>query len=252
MTYNGQTNVIDPKRLSPLAKYLFDITPLPTHPNLNPLLESNWWGPVDSIRRNYTITTRVDHRFSDNDLFYARYTQGNYYSWWSMDGAGSPGPPVKDGISNNEVGTAPNKVFAVSHVHTFSPTFFNEFLGSFSRENWRTATGKTEKYADMLGLPNPMNAVGWPQLSGTGLSRLGWYTQNAMGTDFTYYIIDNNATKIHGKHEFRWTFCRTNSRTRAGTTGTAALPSSTTPQRRAPIRRRQRLRATTWRTSTWE
>jgi len=206
ISYNGQLNVIDPKRLNPLAKYLLDITPLPTRPEVNPLLDNNWWGPINSIRRNYTLTTRFDHRFSDRDQFYARYTQGDYYSWWSLDGAGSPGPPTKDGVANNEVGTAPNKVLALSHYHTFSPTFFNEVLASVSREKWRTATGKLEKYADQLGLPNPLSAIGWPQLSGAGLSRLGWYTQNAMGTDFTYFVLDNNATKIHGKHELQFGF----------------------------------------------
>ena len=202
--YGGQANVIDPKLLNPLAKYLYGITPLPTLPDQNPLLDNNWWGPVDSIRKNWTITTRLDHRFGDNDTFYGRYTQGQYYSWWSLDGAGSPGPPVKDGVSNNEVGTAPNKVLAVSHVHTFSPTLFNELLFSTTREVWRTATGGMQKYADQLGLPNPFNASGWPQLSGSGLSRLGWYTQNAMGTNFTYYILDDNVTKVHGKHEFQF------------------------------------------------
>src|SRR5574340_718302 len=35
--YGGQANVIDPARLSPLSKYLYSVTPAPTHPQVNPL-----------------------------------------------------------------------------------------------------------------------------------------------------------------------------------------------------------------------
>ena len=52
--------------------------PMPTHPEVNPLLDYNWWGSVPSTTRNYTVTTRIDHRFTENDNFYARYSQGNY------------------------------------------------------------------------------------------------------------------------------------------------------------------------------
>ncbi|MEK7407889.1 MAG: TonB-dependent receptor [Acidobacteriota bacterium] len=204
ISYRGQLNVIDPARLNPLAKFLYQITPMPTHPEVNPLLDNNWWGPVPNERRNWTITSRIDHRFSERDQFYARYTQGDYYSLWSLDGAGIPAPPVAGGMANNEIGTAPNRNLALSWVHSFSPTLFNEMLASVSRERWRTATGGTVKYADQLGLPNPLDAVGWPYLSSTGLSRLTYGSQNAMGTNFTYYVLDDNATKIQGKHELQF------------------------------------------------
>jgi len=203
LTYGGLANVIDPARLNPVTKFLYGITPLPTHPGVNPLLDNNWWGPVPNERRNWTLTSRFDHRFSDRDQFYARYTQGDYYSLWSLDGAGIPAPPVLGGMTNNEIGTAPNRNLALSWVRTFSPSLFNEVLASVSRERWRTATGGTEMWADKLALPNPLNAVGWPYLSSTGLSRLSYGSQNAMGANFTYYILDDNLTKIHGQHEFQ-------------------------------------------------
>ncbi len=60
-------NRIPASRQSPLAKYLLSVTPLPTHPDTNPLVEANWWGPVPDFRRQWTVTTRVDHSFSEKD-----------------------------------------------------------------------------------------------------------------------------------------------------------------------------------------
>lgn len=66
-------NQIPSQRLSPLAKYLFSITPMPTLP-YNPMLDSNWQGPAPGWRRDWTISARIDHRFTEKDQFYARYT----------------------------------------------------------------------------------------------------------------------------------------------------------------------------------
>ncbi len=77
-SYNGQLNVIDPKLISPLAKYLHSVTPAPTHPEVNPLVEPNYIAPRRNNRPQHTETARIDHRFSDRDLFFARYTHGGY------------------------------------------------------------------------------------------------------------------------------------------------------------------------------
>lgn len=204
--YGGKVNAIDPARLNPLAKYLLGITPAATMPGANPLLESNWWGLVPNLRRNWTITSRFDHRFTDRDQFFARYTQGQYKSVWGMDGAGASGLPLNDGgVANAETGRAPNKVMAMSWIHTFSPTLFNELLASVSRERWSTTTGVPgTNYASGLSLPNPMGGAGWPYLYDTGLSKYEFSTQSNMADAFTYYIVDDNATKVHGKHEFQF------------------------------------------------
>ena len=37
---------------------------------------SNWWGQVPNNRLDWTMTTRVDHRLSDRDQLFFRYTHG--------------------------------------------------------------------------------------------------------------------------------------------------------------------------------
>jgi Carboxypeptidase regulatory-like domain len=203
ISYGGRLNAIDPTRQSPLAKYLFSITPLPTLPDVNPLVAPNYFGPQPTRRRDWTVTTRVDQRFSDKDQFYGRYTQGRYnlftqfYSFAALNDVG--------GTVNR---TAPNKAAAVSWVHTFSPTFFNELLVSGSAEKWFSGTGDpTTLWSDKLGTPNPLKNPGWPAFYNLG-SMSGWYfeTENTQTTPFAFAIVDDNATKIVGRHELQFGF----------------------------------------------
>jgi hypothetical protein len=204
ISYNGQLNVIDPKLLNPLAKTLFDVTALPTTAD-NPNVAPNWYGPVPNWRRSWTISTRIDHRFTDKDQFYGRYTQGNYsslnyfYSQPSLDWRRVP--------ANSQSNFAPNKNFALSWVRTFSPTFFNEALASLSRQPWLNTIGDPSiVYADTLGLPNPFRSNLWPAITGGPFVGNGynWWTFNATGQAYWYLNLDDNLTKIHGRHEFQF------------------------------------------------
>lgn len=205
VSYQGQLNVIDPARISPLAKYLFSITPLPTLPSVNPLIDLNWFGPEPNTQRQWTTTTRIDHRFTDRDQFYARYTQGNAWQFQQKFTQ-----TMLNNVSGAVYRLSPNKSLALSWVHTFSPTFFNEALLSGARETFFMGTGEPGvKYADQLGLPNPLNVAGWPGLYDTGLDTGdGYYfeTDNTQAYGAGYAIFDDHATKIKEKHELQFGF----------------------------------------------
>ncbi|MEK7831571.1 MAG: carboxypeptidase-like regulatory domain-containing protein, partial [Acidobacteriota bacterium] len=76
---NRQVAVRDPfpnnripiNRMSPLAKAIFAITPLPTDPNINPLVATNYRTPVATNglpnRHDDQNTIRLDHRFGEHD-----------------------------------------------------------------------------------------------------------------------------------------------------------------------------------------
>jgi hypothetical protein len=201
-SHNGQFNVIDPTLISPLAQQLFDITPLPTELDVNPMLDDNWIGPEPYVRRDWTISTKFDHRFTDNDQVNLRYSQGDYYrisQAWSQ--------PMLNNAPGLVRRLAPNKSGALTWVRTFSPTFFNEFLLSVSREYWWKGTGEPGvKYADEFGLPNPFDVIGWPGLYSTGLRNYHFETDNTQSSPFLFWIMSSNATKIAGKHELQFGF----------------------------------------------
>jgi len=201
--YKGQLNVIDPARFSPLGKYLISITPPPTFPEVNPLVQNNFFAPSPAWTRQWTVTSRIDHTFSDKDKVYGRYTQGMHtgfsYSFGTI--------PMLDPVPGSVTNQAPNKSVATSWTHSFSPTLFNELLVSASRQHWTSTTGEPGvKYADKLGLPNPLNADGWPGIYDSIFPNYYFETTNPQGSAFTFYILDDNATKIKGKHELQFGF----------------------------------------------
>jgi len=199
-------NVLPQTRQSPLYKDLIAVTQLPTLPNVNPMAAPNYVGTYSPFTRSWTTSTRVDQRIGTKDSFYGRYSQGNYsnrsqfYGLPSLDWAKVPG--------NTQGSFQPNKSVALSHVHTFSPTLFNELLVTATRTKMDVVTGDpTVCYDCALGLPNPFHVNQWPGLYNLGFNgNMEFETQNGTGFYALYGILDDNATKVKGRHEFQFGF----------------------------------------------
>jgi len=197
-TYNGKLNAIDPSLLSPTAKYLYSITPLPTYPQVNPLLGQNWLGPVPSIENSDTYSLRLDHRITPMDLIFGRVGWDNFTRQYA-----NGGQPMLNGVAGTDHQYGPQKSLSITWLHTFSPTMTNELLISGSRQNYRRGMGDgTTNYSATLGLPNPFHTNDWPSIS-TSL-----FTYSSEGGYFhqvsNYIAIQDNATKVRGKHEFQF------------------------------------------------
>jgi hypothetical protein len=165
--YNGVPNTIDPSLMSPLTKYMYSVLPLPNRPGVNPLVANNYYAPKPDVLDQWTFTTRIDHRFSEKDNLYGRITKAD-----SKRFRISSGVPTLDMIGNSRTDIAPNKSIAINETHSFSPTFFNEFMFSASRSFTSLATGDyNTKYATVLGLPNPNSQIGFPVIKTSGSAR---------------------------------------------------------------------------------
>lgn len=201
--YGGKLNVIDPSRISPLAAYVYKVIPEPTFLDRNPLLASNWFGAGPDSTRDWTITERIDHRFTDNDQFYVRVTYGSHARTWDFQG---DLVPTLDKAGNYAHDNAINPNAAMSWVHTFSPTLINEVVASYAHTNRDRFTGAADvSYADQLGLPNPFHQSGFPYIANIGMGDTNYlrpYNRNAFY--FNFWILDDNATKIIGKHELQF------------------------------------------------
>lgn len=203
VSYNGIANTINPSRESPLAKFLFGITQLPNLPAVNPLVGQNWVGPIPRVLRQEVKTVRIDHRFSSNDLIYGRYSYGSHYEEYQY-----PNLEKLNHISDVDTRWWPNFSVATTWVHTFSSSMTNELLLTGTRDWQRRGSGdfKTNYTGGLMGLPNPLKAPNWPNITGTDL------TGYAFGSDGLFYLITNmgtlqdNGTKIKGKHEFQFGF----------------------------------------------
>jgi hypothetical protein len=202
--YGGKLNAIDPARISPFAKYIYSILPLPNIPGANPLVEANYSAPNPLIQNQYTWGMRFDHRLSDNDQLWFRFTKADSSNFRPA----ANGVPTLDGFGNSRTDTFPNKSGSVSWARTFSPSWFNELVFSASRSVATNFSGDASRfYSTELGLPNPGNQPGYPVVNnigvGTGASNyfqpINWNMQY-----FNYFILENNGTKVMGKHEFQY------------------------------------------------
>ena len=226
-------NQINPNRLSPTMKIIYDITPMPT-PQLaanNPMLASNAGssaaagtilnGNLTAINPTFvvvpTITFRLDHEFNENNRAYLRYTNNNLTSIslrnYTNTNLNNPTTLKADGLPAEATGVAinPSSQFAaaIGYTHVFSPNFFNEFIASeqwMAQHNFAGGT-PTQPLEKILETPNNFGEPGFPAFgSGQLLNALWGYG----GTQFIYGIsqivlnFDDNLTYTHNKHQFQF------------------------------------------------
>ncbi len=193
-----------PLRLrSPLATYFYSVTPEPTHPGVNPLVASNYFAPAVSNRLDHTETVRVDHRLSDRDQLFGRFSHGNR---WAKSRSGADGSPTMlDQAGNVTFRPVRDDSAVFSWTHTFSPTFFSETLASGSNEDLFIYVGTDHlNHADRLGMPNPFRETGLPNFSGTGFGMVYSYADNKRNNITQIVSVDQNFTKIYGRHEMQF------------------------------------------------
>jgi hypothetical protein len=199
-------NQLPQNKMSPLAKYLLPVTAMPTISGINPFNAPNYIGQWSPRNRQWTGATRIDHKIGEKDSLYGRFSLGDYENLSQTTSI--PSLDTKKVPGNTYAPRNTNWSFALSHVHTFSPTFFNELLVTGTRTRMDHNTGDpTVCYDCAMGLPNPFNSNQWPSMGSMGFN--GSYAFGSVnGTSFYafYGIIDDNATKIVGKHELQFGF----------------------------------------------
>ncbi|MBI4902654.1 MAG: carboxypeptidase regulatory-like domain-containing protein [Acidobacteria bacterium] len=196
-------NQIPSNRMSPLAKYLYSVTPVPNLPGVNPLVANNYVYLAPNNRLEWTLTSKVDHRISDRDQLSVRFTKGVRDSFAQSGNNNSP--TTLDNAANGTWRPIRNYTGVVNWTHTFSPTFFSETSFNVSSEDLNFINvGDNKKYADQLGLPNPFDEYGFPNMTGTGVGMEYITAANRRNAINQIYNIDQNMTKIWGKHELQF------------------------------------------------
>ena len=184
-------------RESPLAKYMFGVTPSPTN-NLSPLVGSNLTAlaPVNQNQRTYTF--RVDHRISDKDRVYGRYSPGRWDLLQRRSFSTGGFPITSDGLYNRETYLELSHTAMASWSHTFGPTFFVENNFNTSLINWQYSynqAGSQQNISGQFGTPNPFNQPGAP------------YINNALyqGVSLNGIVPRTQYTKVFsGEQNYSW------------------------------------------------
>jgi hypothetical protein len=209
-------NQIPVSRESPLAKYLYSVTPAPNY-NANPLIAPNYYVAINTFTPDFMSTTRFDHEISEKDRLFGTFT-------WDEDDKHYPRDvETTDSVMNSVYNLYLDTRIAVNWTHSFSPTFLSETLFTFSREHKITGPvinptiGNPVTY---LGFPNPAND---PNLAFSASSNVAYadpagssfngdppgygmqYITQAGRLNFTdIFVVDENLTKIKGRHEIQF------------------------------------------------
>ena len=149
----------------------------------------------------WTTTTRIDHRVSDNDQLFFRYSYGVRDTYAQSGNNNSP--TTLDFAANGTFRPIRNHTGVVNWTRTFSPTLFSETSLNVGVEDLNFINvGDSEKWADKLGLPNPFDEFGFANITSTGLGMEYVTAANRRNSIVHIYNLDQNFTKISGKHEF--------------------------------------------------
>ena len=204
-------NRIPIERMSPLAKYIWGITPLPTDVT-NPVTTTNLKMAVPTngnpnLSDNPT-TIKIDHHISQHDNFFVKTNGGRRFAYF-IGTAGGIGAPTLNNEAN--VTYLPMQAIAISSswTHLFRTNFFVETSIAHTWQSTKTITGPPsaqKDWAKQLGLPNPYGEIGFPNI--TSLGNLMTYTEGDNRRALTSRILSlqQNYNYIRSTHnlQFGW------------------------------------------------
>ena len=197
------TNVIPAAKIDSLAARLTALMPAPNVTGIGFNYVAN---PVENTHRaNFDI--RLDHRFSDKDNSFYRFSYENQprmvpspFQQTPLDGGG-----FFSGIENNSY-----RSLALSETHIFRPTLVNEFRLGYNRVNsHRYQLNYNTDISGQLGFPGvpftPQNG-GLPQLTfGDGSApTLGSPTFLPSVEIQNTYVLSDNVTWVKGRHALKY------------------------------------------------
>ena len=205
-------NIIPLSSQSPLAKYIYGITPLPTdvtEPNITTNLKYAFaTNGLANVNDNPT-TIKVDHRFGQQDSFFAKANWGRRDSYFQGTGS-STGVPTANLEANVTSLAMSSWGAALSETHIFANSLFVETLLNRTWQTSRTVNGPIDaqtNWAQKLGLPNPFNQIGWPSILNVAFTQyVEGDNRRALGSTITN--AQQNYSWIKGTHtiQFGWAY----------------------------------------------
>lgn len=202
ISYNGVLNRLDPARISPIAKNILALIPLPNVPGSG--LNANYVGPTNSTRDTNSFDVKVDDTLRGNDLLSYRY------SWQKVDQFQSSIFGLAGGPQNGAKGSQTAYNTAVNYTHVLSPTLLTELrVGLNHYKNIANPLDYGSQATSALGIPG-VNLDMFT--SGITTIDLGGYSGSIIGTGASYpwsrgetnIDVVNNWTKIKGNHSTKF------------------------------------------------
>jgi len=175
--------------------------PSPTNPNV---LVNNFTGAASAPAHSDEYSVRIDHNFTENDRFNARWSQKyeskvNFPTYYGASDAGGPGV------------TAPNNRYSINagYTHVFNPTFDVSLNFGINRHVEQSTTQSFGFKTSTLGLPSFIDGIApsFPQIQPQNYAFLG-APQNLDNyvVPQTIWTDSVDFTKIRGRHSIGFGF----------------------------------------------
>lgn len=193
-------NIIPSTQLNPVATKIQDrYYPLPNSGNTSVLASQNFRSLLNRPFDPSTYwTTRLDHRFSNRDFIFGRFTWAKQYSRGWDDNL-----PTIGRIDNQRENQGAN----VSYSHTFKPNLLNEFRWGVAYNdqprNGAQNGPEVVKYLGLTGLaPDLPDIAGMLQVTWSGLGLQNLTQQVWRRPGFKNYVnqFQENLSWFRGRH----------------------------------------------------
>jgi hypothetical protein len=191
-------NVIPRNRMDPLALRVLELYPLPNATPDDPFTNLNNFLALPSNATDQGVTSvRIDHRFSDQDTVFGRYSG-------TRNTSDNPGYGLGPADPNARLDQRDNHTAVITETHVFSPAILNEFKASVSRHNLDFShPGFDGDWPAKLGYPSIIPQDAFPAITIQGLLSMGGGTF-AGGTRATLITqVANTLTLIRGNHSIK-------------------------------------------------
>ncbi|HYZ86178.1 MAG TPA: TonB-dependent receptor, partial [Bryobacteraceae bacterium] len=202
--FNGNTpfpgNIIPENRINPVSRKIQDrYYPLPNNGSTTTLQSQNYREMLTRPFDPSTYwTTRIDHRFSDQDFVFGRFTWAKQYSrGWDNN------LPTIGRIWNQRENQGVN----LSWSHTFKPNLLNELRwGVAYNDQPRHGAQNGREVVGLLGLqglaPNLPDMAGMLQVSWSGIGLQNLTQQVWRHPGFKNFVnqFNENVSWFHGRH----------------------------------------------------
>jgi hypothetical protein len=182
-------NTIPAGRIDSRATALINaVQPLP---NFTSASDLNFAGPSGNNFINNQFSIRIDHRFSDTDSIYGRFT------WQDNSRDGEVVLPYQQKDLQGK-----GKVFNSAWTHIFKPTLVNEFRVGFIQGDYGDSVSEIDP--TQFGISNTgLNTLPGLFLTAGGTLNYGGFTASVLETDQKTLQLSDNVSFILGTHSFR-------------------------------------------------
>lgn len=228
-------NLVPSNRFDPLSLRVLKFMPLPNVAPNNAFTNSNNYlslqgFPIDQFQ----LTTRIDHKLSQKDSLFGRYTGTKNTREFKAWGLGDADTDARNDQRNNH-----NVI--VGETHTFSPTVINEFRANATRQFLIFQHPSFDKnWPSQLSFPAIFPQDAFPPVNIAGMLPIGSGRGGFAGGHRRQHSIQltDSLTLIRGKHvikmgsDQRW--MRLNFVNRLNPSGNFAFASSLTSNPQTP------------------